>query len=306
MKFIHNVGFSPKELLAARMTVYRNLIDSGQAMVLSMRKIGFECVIPDGQLHCDRIIDYRIPSGLANENEFIFDPEVLHSIFQLWDDPAIRSVMDLSPKFCLMDDASYFLDQALRIGERGYVPTEMDVSRMQQKFPGITETRFEMGQLSINVVEICHQRSDRGKWIHCFGSVTSIIFCAALSDYDQVLEEENNTNQLANSIVLFESIVNSRWFRRTSIILFLNKVDDFKRKLPTVPLEKYFPEYNGGSDANKAGKYILWQFMQSNHARLSVYPHMTQAATDHTIIRLVFAAVKETILQNILRDLKLV
>lgn len=34
------------------------------------------------------------------------------------------------------------------------------------------------------------QRSERKKWIHCFESVTSIIFCVALSEYDQVLLEE--------------------------------------------------------------------------------------------------------------------
>ena len=33
------------------------------------------------------------------------------------------------------------------------------------------------------------QRSERKKWIHCFESVTSIIFCTALSEYDQVLLE---------------------------------------------------------------------------------------------------------------------
>lgn len=94
---------------------------------------------------------------------------------------------------------------------------------------------------------------------------------------------------MTESLILFESIINSRWFLRTSIILFLNKIDVFKKKLPKVgihslshklfadvvmqvPLERYFPEYTGGNDINKAAKYILWKFMQANRARLSVYP----------------------------------
>ena len=36
------------------------------------------------------------------------------------------------------------------------------------------------------------QRSERKKWIHCFEYVTSIIFCVALSEYDQVLLEESS------------------------------------------------------------------------------------------------------------------
>jgi guanine nucleotide-binding protein subunit alpha len=145
------------------------------------------------------------------------------------------------------------------------------------------------------------QRSERKKWIHCFEAVTSIIFCVALSEYDQVLLEESGQNRMTESLVLFDSVINSRWFVRTSIILFLNKIDIFKAKLPKVPLGDWFPDYQGGADANKAAKYILYRFTQVNRAKLNIYPHLTQA-TDTSNIRLVFAAVKETILQNALRD----
>ena len=39
---------------------------------------------------------------------------------------------------------------------------------------------------------------------------------------------------MRESLALFESVINSRWFVRTSIILFLNKIDVFKTKLPKV------------------------------------------------------------------------
>lgn len=126
--------------------------------------------------------------------------------------------------------------------------------------------------------------------------------------------------------MLFDSVVNSRWFMRTSIILFLNKVDIFKQKLGRSPLGNYFPDYSGGNDVNKAAKYLLWRFNQVNRAHLNLYPQyvlptlpnppppfyarlrqkltcpsLTQA-TDTSNIRLVFAAVKETILNNALKD----
>ncbi|KAG9513758.1 G-protein alpha subunit, partial [Aureobasidium melanogenum] len=145
------------------------------------------------------------------------------------------------------------------------------------------------------------QRSERKKWIHCFENVTSIIFCVALSEYDQVLLEASDQNRMMESLVLFDSVVNSRWFMRTSIILFLNKVDLFRQKLGKSPLSNYFPDYSGGNDVNRAAKYLLWRFNQVNRAHLNLYPHLTQA-TDTSNIRLVFAAVKETILQNALKD----
>jgi len=49
------------------------------------------------------------------------------------------------------------------------------------------------------------QRSERKKWIHCFENVTSIIFCVALSEYDQVLLEESSQVSLPSSRVLISS-----------------------------------------------------------------------------------------------------
>ncbi len=45
---------------------------------------------------------------------------------------------------------------------------------------------------SCSMFDVGGQRSERKKWIHCFEHVTSIIFCVALSEYDQVLLEESN------------------------------------------------------------------------------------------------------------------
>jgi len=37
------------------------------------------------------------------------------------------------------------------------------------------------------------QRSERKKWIHCFEGVTAIIFIVAMSEYDLMLAEDQNT-----------------------------------------------------------------------------------------------------------------
>ncbi|KAF9642063.1 heterotrimeric G protein-like protein alpha subunit A [Thelephora ganbajun] len=199
-----------------------------------------------------------------------------------------------------MDNASYFLTEAERIGSADYTPNEMDVLKCRQKSTGIVETRFDVPPISICIIDVGGLCSERKKWIHCFENVTSIIFCMALAEYDQVLPEQRNKNRMEESLELFDSIVNSRWFLRTSIILFMNKIDVFHDKIAKVPLERYFPEYTGGSDINEAAKYILWRFMQTNRARLRVYPHLTQA-TDTSNLRLVFAVVKETIIQDAVR-----
>ena len=62
--------------------------------------------------------------------------------------------------------------------------------------------------------------------------------------------ELNNTtiffqNRMMESMKLFDSICNNKWFTDTSIILFLNKKDLFAEKITKSPLTICFPEYTG-------------------------------------------------------------
>ena len=50
---------------------------------------------------------------------------------------------------------------------------------------------------------------------------------------------------MMESMRLFDSICNNRWFKETSMILFLNKKDLFEMKIRTSPLSVCFPEYRG-------------------------------------------------------------
>ena len=56
----------------------------------------------------------------------------------------------------------------------------------------------------IRMVDVGGQRSERRKWIHCFENVTSIMFLAALSEYDQVLVESDN--EVINNFNLYLSL----------------------------------------------------------------------------------------------------
>jgi hypothetical protein len=50
---------------------------------------------------------------------------------------------------------------------------------------------------------------------------------------------------MEDSLQVFESIVNSRWFAHSSIVLFMNKADIFLDKIQRAPLENYFLNYKG-------------------------------------------------------------
>ena len=136
------------------------------------------------------------------------------------------------------------------------MPNDQDVLRSRVKTTGITETTFIIGDLTYRMFDVGGQRSERKKWIHCFENVTTILFLVAISEYDQLLFEDETVNRMQEALTLFDSICNSRWFTKTSIILFLNKIDRFKEKLPVSPMKNYFPDYEGGDDYAAACDYI--------------------------------------------------
>lgn len=53
-------------------------------------------------------------------------------------------------------------------------------------------------QKLFRLFDVGGQRSERKKWIHCFEDVTAIIFCVAMSEYDQVLHEDETTVCIRN------------------------------------------------------------------------------------------------------------
>lgn len=204
---------------------------------------------------------------------------------------------------------SYF-DSIQRIGAPGYLPTDQDVLRSRVKTTGITESHFQIGELKYKLFDVGGQRSERKKWIHCFENVTAILFLVAISEYDQSLYEDESINRMQESLALFDSICNSRWFVKTSIILFLNKIDRefsphisslfplvlttqnanaddvyfawqtvFRQKIATSDINTYFPDYTGRPGDVQAGcEYFSHRFQALNqNSQKQVYVHLTCA-----------------------------
>ncbi|CDH56285.1 guanine nucleotide-binding protein alpha-3subunit [Lichtheimia corymbifera JMRC:FSU:9682] len=267
MKIIHQNGYTPDELRAWRPIVHKNLIDSAHDLIKCATKLELPLANTDAVA---TVQDYKLPTEDTDQG---IPDHIISAIETLWLDENTPTILERgSSQFYIMDSAAYFLSDARRVSKPEYLPSTDDVLHARLKTTGISETYFLMGQLNVHMFDVGGQRSERKKWIHCFESVTSIIFCVALSEYDQVLQEESKQNRMVESLVLFESVVNSRWFMRTSVILLLNKIDLFLTKIQRTPLEHYFPDYQGGNDAQKGTKYLLWRFNQTNRMKLQIYP----------------------------------
>ncbi|XP_001641755.2 guanine nucleotide-binding protein G(i) subunit alpha [Nematostella vectensis] len=298
MKIIHEHGYSKEECTQYKQVVYSNTIQSMIAIIRAMGTLKIEFG------HPDRADDAREMFALAGSMEDVkFTSELISIMKRLWSDSGIQACFARSREYQLNDSASYYLNALDRLGSPDYVPTEQDVLRTRVKTTGIVETHFTFKDLHFKMFDVGGQRSERKKWIHCFEGVTAIIFCVALSAYDLVLAEDEEMNRMMESMKLFDSICNNKWFTDTSIILFLNKKDLFAEKIVKSPLTICFPEYTGSNTYEEAAAYIQMQFENLNKRKdtKEIYTHFT-CATDTNNIQFVFDAVTDVIIKNNLKD----
>ncbi|RKF57257.1 Guanine nucleotide-binding protein alpha-1 subunit [Golovinomyces cichoracearum] len=296
MKLIHEGGYSRDERESFKEIIFSNTVQSMRVILEAMESLELPLNEKKAEYHAQTI--FIQPAQIEGEN---LPPEVGNAIAALWKDPGVQSCFKRSREYQLNDSARYYFDNINRITQADYMPNDQDVLRSRVKTTGITETTFIIGDLTYRMFDVGGQRSERKKWIHCFENVTTILFLVAISEYDQLLFEDETVNRMQEALTLFDSICNSRWFIKTSIILFLNKIDRFKEKLPISPMKNYFPDFEGGDDYALACDYILNRFVSLNHHETKqIYTHFT-CATDTTQIRFVMAAVNDIIIQENLR-----
>ena len=301
MKIIHENGFSPEECIQFKPVVFTNIVQSIQAIVKAMEPLKIEFGDPV------REEDQRkLPSLAGSAEDGVLSEELVAVVKRLWADDGVQACFARAREYQLNDSAGYYLSEIDRISAADYTPTEQDILRTRVKTTGIVETNFEYKNLQFKMFDVGGQRSERKKWIHCFEDVTAIIFCVALSAYDLVLAEDEETNRMVESMKLFDSICNSKWFLKTSIMLFLNKKDLFADKINTSPLTICFPEYTGANTEQEAGEFIRMQFMnlKSQKADKEIYTHFT-CATDTGNIQVVFDMATDIIIKDNLRQVGL-
>ncbi|KAI1730196.1 g-protein alpha subunit domain-containing protein [Ditylenchus destructor] len=295
MRILHSDGFTEEELLQQRSVVYSNTVHAMAELLkgMAMYKIGFK---EQKRAEDAKIVMDTIRNGEESEP---FSDELAVALKRLWADPALNTAtFSRRLEFHLHDSAKHFLDNLDRICNPSYRPSQQDILLTRIKTTGIVEVTFVIKGVQFRVFDVGGQRSERKKWIHCFEDVNAIIFVAAISEYDEVLFEDETTNRMIESMRLFESICNSRWFINTSIILFLNKKDLFAEKIKFVSIRTCFKEYSGPQTYDDSINYIRKKFDALNaNPRKTIYVHQT-CATDTDQVQLILDSVISMIIQS--------
>jgi guanine nucleotide-binding protein subunit alpha len=239
---------------------------------------------------------------LKNGGNSLTRQEIAEAISQLWqNDMGIKQCAMRSNEFQLEGSATFYFENIHKFSDPDYICTNEDILKGRIKTTGITETSFNIGSSKFKVLDAGGQRSERRKWIHCFQDITTVLFVLAVSEYDQMLFEDERVNRMYEAIMLFDSLCNSKWFVNVPFILFLNKIDLFEQKVKASSIKNYFPDYQGKpGDVNSGLKYFEDVFLSLNRANKPIYVHRT-CATDTQSMKFVLTAVTDMIIQQNLK-----
>ena len=248
MRLIHHLPFTAQELESYRQLVFNNLTHGMKYILDAMDDMELK-VAEDNFPHIAMIEEARdLRDGEA------FPIEFYQPLVSLWTDPNVQRAWErgneaaLPEKYAssrssqnLVSDMGpsllYFFSHLERLFEPSYHPSEQDIVHARARTIGITETRFALKEHEMQMVDVGGQKSERRKWIHCFQDVTSILFLASLSGYDQCLVEDKDAvsvsfqaslgecilsvrikNQMQDAMTIWDSICHSQWFKQTSIV----------------------------------------------------------------------------------------
>lgn len=297
MRIIHSVPFASLEIEHFRRLIFTNLIDGIRLVLDFMEDANLRFANEENIKNIPFIVARIELSG-----EESYPSEYFQILNQLWEDENVKKAIEIGHRAAIPENLSYFFGHLNRLFKEDFVPTNQDILHCRNKTTGIIETQFPVQDRIYRIFDVGGQRSERKKWIHCFENVTAVFFIVAISGYDCCLSEDRKSNQMQESLNLFGSICNSPWFTRTSMILFLNKMDIFKERIQKSPINSHFPDFHGPEgDLEMAKTFFKNKFLRLNRSKTKeIYANYTNA-TDTGLLKIVMASVNDIILSSHMR-----
>ncbi|KAK8996388.1 hypothetical protein V6N11_076624 [Hibiscus sabdariffa] len=203
--------------------------------------------------------DWLLKTMVSGNLEAIFPAatrEYAPLVEELWKHTAIQETYNRRSELEMLPSvASYYLERVVEILKTDYEPSDLDILYAEgvTSSNGLACVDFSFPQSSPDENSGTADQHDsllryqlirvqaRGfgencKWLEMFEDVGMVIFCVALSDYDQF--SADGTNKMLLNKKFFETIVTHPSFDQMEFLLILNKFDMFEEKIERVPLTR--------------------------------------------------------------------
>ncbi len=242
-QLINTEGFNQKERQSFIPLITSN-IETSLEFVLD--KIPATSTLYDDPRTKETAEDFLKQCGHINFREV--NTRLLELAADLWKKSEIREKFhEVKEEFENGDSLVCLLESLHRISAPDYLPTNQDILYCRMRTTGIKTLNFIFDDIPLQIIDVGGQRSERRKWIHYFDNVEVIIFCVSLNEYNLPLREDPTKNAMEESLEMFNSIINSTWFKTKPIILFLNKMDLLETKIKHSSIGDYYPDFSGNS-----------------------------------------------------------
>ena len=207
----------------------------------------------------------------------------------LWKQEAIRSIYEHRSTLIpyINDTSAYFWDHVHRLCQPDYVPTKEDQLKVKRPTTGLLEETFETGgvaQQKYQIVDVGGAKNERRKWMHHFENVRGVIYVASLSSFDELMFEDESQNAMVDQIQLFDNVCNNKhyvpWFKKSAMVLLLNKTDLFSDKIKKVPITvcPALSDFDGDvHDFQETSEFIRSRFEKCNKTHSNLYVHLVCA-----------------------------
>jgi GTPase SAR1 family protein len=277
--------------------VISNVLDSMKSIVKccdSMSARDPNCVISsDNAKHKAVVLEYQL-----GELKYL-EPAIATCVQALWSDPATQHAFNRYRKLLDIPEASvYFFENAKRYTDPSFVPSKDDILSVRARTTGVMQIEIKVEGAKLRFVDVGGQKNERKKWVTCFEDVTAVIFVVAISDFDQIMYEDQKTNRMQDSMDEFAATINNKYFLNTPIVLFFNKQDVLEDKLKTVKLADHFPDFKDDNTPTNVSEHFRQMFLKLNqNEKRDIFCYDTCAKSDDNIDK-VFRAIKEVILKR--------
>eukprot|EP01084_Bolivina_argentea_P265716 450514_1 len=296
LRIILGTGFSEQCRLDIKPIIYKYLIDSMRTIIqiIEISHYENENNLPLDDFveeHGDKIYDFNT-HNIHNSDEKTLK-EIMNCIQILCQQKAVKQILKEL-------NSNFFFNELSRICDvENYIPSDADIVHIwYQTEKGIRDQVLTARNGSkVVVMDINYNTTcNYNKFLHCFQSITALIFVVSLSCFDEIAFEVKGTTEIeklkwkqsiklledithrdiaklimeyigeyemTKQMQLFRKICCDPYLKSKSFIVLFNKNDLFTNKIESMDDEKsnafvqHFYDYTGDIyDANECGQYI--------------------------------------------------
>ncbi|KAL8848213.1 MAG: hypothetical protein Q9221_006731 [Calogaya cf. arnoldii] len=219
------------------------------------------------ELFSNLVIAFQMTLEEISEREWRYGTDqstaerLIHLMEILWRDPTFQKALRLGHEFVQFDNIYYCFRHRSQLFLRRRAISIDDFLRVRIRTTNVTEKYFETAKYVYHVVDVEGIRSGRKQWIYTWKGADCLFFVASLAGYNRCLIEASDTNQLQESLLLFESLLSTSYLKNVTIVLVLNKLDVFRQQIQEHPLRLWFPDFVGREKDHEAAlTYIEAKF----------------------------------------------